>query len=134
MTDSPQPLPSQDALNEADTLLQEEFALESQQEELIRNRRQRFRVSQEGVERRQFSSNYSELSAAGAELGKAIDSYKVANRRRYITYDEILLVLKSLGYARSQSVAPPLPMDLDASDISSQVFLPSLPPPNVSSP
>jgi len=64
------------------------------------NRRNRDRVSQEGLERRQFASNYSDLSPAGAELGKAIDSYKVANRRRYITFDEILFVLESLGYRR----------------------------------
>lgn len=74
------------------------------------NRRQRSRSSQDGLERRQFGSNYSELSPAGAELGRAIDSYKVANRRRYVTYDEILKVLSGLGYLRSNpSSVPPLP-------------------------
>ncbi|MBL8889471.1 MAG: hypothetical protein JNL67_05800 [Planctomycetaceae bacterium] len=74
------------------------------------NRRQRSRSSQDGLERRQFGSNYSELSPAGAELGRAIDSYKVANHRRYVTYDEILKVLMGLGYHRSNpSHVPPLP-------------------------
>jgi hypothetical protein len=66
----------------------------------FRDRREKFRVSQEGLERRQFSSSYHKLSPAGAELGKAIDSYKIANHRRYITYDEILVVLETLGYQR----------------------------------
>jgi hypothetical protein len=73
------------------------------------DRRQRSRSSQEGLERRQFSSNYSELSPAGAELGQAIDSYKVANRRRYVTYDEIIQVLSALGYHRS-TTSPALPL------------------------
>lgn len=73
---------------------------EQHEQELLSDRRQRSRSSQDGMERRQFGSNYSELTAAGAELGKAIDSYKVAHRRRYVTYDEILVVLQTLGYER----------------------------------
>lgn len=53
-----------------------------------------------GQERRQFASTYSELSRDGAELGEAVDRYKMTNRRRFVTYDEILEVVKSLGYAR----------------------------------
>jgi hypothetical protein len=70
------------------------------EEHSLADRRQRSRSSQDGMERRQFGSNYSELTPAGAEFGKAIDSYKVAHRRRYVTYDEILLVLETLGYER----------------------------------
>lgn len=78
------------------------------------NRRQRSRSNQDGLERRQFGSNYSELSPAGAELGRAIDSYKVANHRRYVTYDEILKVLSGLGYYRANpSNIPPLPTTND---------------------
>jgi hypothetical protein len=88
-----------------------QFAAHEQEDDHpLSDRRQRSRSSQEGMERRQFGSNYSELTAAGAELGKAIDSYKVANRRRYVTYDEILLVLGTLGYERrgtSAGVAAP---------------------------
>jgi hypothetical protein len=51
-----------------------------------------------GLERRQFSDSYSDLSPEAAELGKAIDQYKLVNRRRYITYEEMLGVIKSLGY------------------------------------
>lgn len=79
----------------------------------LSDRRQRSRSSQDGMERRQFGSNYSELTTAGAELGKAIDSYKVANRRRYVTYDEILLVLGTLGYERRDTVT-----DLSANGLS----------------
>lgn len=53
-----------------------------------------------GLERRQFSNTYSDLSPEATELGKAIDQYKLINRRRYITYEEMLSVIKSLGYSK----------------------------------
>lgn len=56
-----------------------------------------------GQERRQFASSYSELSQDGAELGEAVDRYKMTNRRRFVTYDEILEVVKSLGYQRPEA-------------------------------
>ena len=51
-----------------------------------------------GVERRQFSNTYSELGPESQELARAIDQYKLMHRRRFITYDEMLAVIKSLGY------------------------------------
>ncbi|MCL2117315.1 MAG: hypothetical protein FWH27_02695 [Planctomycetaceae bacterium] len=51
-----------------------------------------------GVERRQFSNNYSDLSSESQELAVAIDQYKLMHRRRFITYDEMLAVIKTLGY------------------------------------
>jgi hypothetical protein len=52
------------------------------------------------LERRQFANTYEELSPDAAELARAIDSYKVQHRRRFITFEEMLAVMKSLGYAR----------------------------------
>lgn len=51
-----------------------------------------------GVERRQFSNCYDGLSPDAQELAEAIDQYKLQNRRRFITYEEMLSVIKSLGY------------------------------------
>jgi hypothetical protein len=51
-------------------------------------------------ERRQFANNYDELSEEAAELARAIDGYKVQHRRRFITFEEMLAVIKSLGYTR----------------------------------
>lgn len=51
-------------------------------------------------ERRQFANTYEELSPDAAELARAIDSYKVQHRRRFITFEEMLSVMKSLGYSR----------------------------------
>ena len=51
-------------------------------------------------ERRQFANNYDELSPEAAELARAIDGYKVQHRRRFITFEEMLGVIKSLGYKR----------------------------------
>jgi hypothetical protein len=49
-------------------------------------------------ERRQFSNSYEELSPDARELGTAIDQYKLHHRRRFITYEEMLAVVKALGY------------------------------------
>jgi hypothetical protein len=51
-------------------------------------------------ERRQFANSYDELSPDAAELARSIDGYKVQHRRRFITFEEMLAVIKSLGYKR----------------------------------
>ena len=51
-------------------------------------------------ERRQFTNSHSELSPDAAELAQAIDGYKLRHRRRFITFEEMLSVIKSLGYKR----------------------------------
>ena len=55
-----------------------------------------------GLERRQFADSHRHLSAEAAELGRAIDQYKLINRRRFITHEEMLAIVKSLGYSRPQ--------------------------------
>ena len=49
-------------------------------------------------ERRQFTNSHEELSPDARELAVAIDSYKMRHRRRFITYEEMLAVVKTLGY------------------------------------
>jgi len=51
-------------------------------------------------ERRQFTNTYDELSPEARELAQAIDAYKLMHRRRFITYEEMLGVVKGLGYGR----------------------------------
>jgi len=51
-------------------------------------------------ERRQFTNSHDDLSPEAAELAQAIDAYKARHRRRFITYEEMLGVVKSLGYHR----------------------------------
>lgn len=51
-------------------------------------------------ERRQFSNSYSDLSTDARELGLAIDEYKLRHRRRFITFEEMLSVVRSLGYQK----------------------------------
>jgi hypothetical protein len=51
-------------------------------------------------ERRQFTNSHEGLSPDATELGRAIDQYKLSHRRRFITYEEMLAVVKSLGYHR----------------------------------
>jgi hypothetical protein len=51
-------------------------------------------------ERRQFANSHRELSPEAAELAHAIDQYKVRHRRRFITFEEMLSVIRTLGYRR----------------------------------
>ncbi|MEN6406387.1 MAG: hypothetical protein ABFC77_07945 [Thermoguttaceae bacterium] len=51
-------------------------------------------------ERRQFGNSHEELSPDAAELAQAIDQYKLLHRRRFITFEEMLAIVKSLGYRR----------------------------------
>ncbi len=51
-----------------------------------------------GRERRQFTNSHESLSPDAREMALAIDHYKLAHRRRFITYEEMLSVVKSLGY------------------------------------
>jgi hypothetical protein len=57
-------------------------------------------TGQPAMERRQFTNSYEELSPEACELAHAIDHYKLVHRRRFITYDEMLAVVKSLGYQK----------------------------------
>jgi hypothetical protein len=52
------------------------------------------------IERRQFANSYEDLSPDAAELARAIDGYKLQHRRRFISFEEMLAVIKSLGYIR----------------------------------
>lgn len=56
-----------------------------------------------GHERRQFTNSHSELSEDAADLGHAIDRYKLRNRRRFINYEEMLQIITSLGYSKTES-------------------------------
>jgi hypothetical protein len=53
-----------------------------------------------GVERRQFANSHEELSPDARELAVAIDGYKLRHRRRFITFEEMLAIVKSLGYEK----------------------------------
>lgn len=64
------------------------------------DRRQQPPANQPVVERRQFADAHSELSGEARELALAIDNYKRAHRRRFITHEEMISVIKSLGYHR----------------------------------
>lgn len=53
-----------------------------------------------GRERRQFVDSHDELSPEARDLAAAVDQYKLVHRRRFITYEELLDVIRSLGYQR----------------------------------
>jgi hypothetical protein len=71
------------------------------EEETFIDRRGPIQMSDQPLfERRQFANSYEELSPDAAELARAIDGYKVQHRRRFVTFEEMLAVIKSLGYKR----------------------------------
>lgn len=74
------------------------MSLGSMSEGFIDRRSYDFAVVPPGPERRQFADRYEDLSPEAMELGQAIDSYKMRHRRRFVTYEEMLSVIKSLGY------------------------------------
>ena len=51
-------------------------------------------------ERRQFADGHSDLSPSARELAQAIDEYKIRHRRRFLSYEEMLTVIESLGYQK----------------------------------
>lgn len=53
------------------------------------------------IERRQFQNSHEELSPEARELAQAIDGYKLMHRRRFMNFEEMLTVLKSLGYTKA---------------------------------
>ncbi|HET6882773.1 MAG TPA: hypothetical protein VFI31_21575 [Pirellulales bacterium] len=67
-------------------------------QEFIERRNREQPLGAPGRERRQFADSYDGLSPPAQELALAIDSYKLAHRRRFITYEEMLGVVTSLGY------------------------------------
>ncbi len=52
-------------------------------------------------ERRQFTNSHDGLTPNARELALAIDEYKLRHRRRFITFEEMLSVVESLGYMKA---------------------------------
>lgn len=61
-------------------------------------RRSAERISEPGRERRQFRDGERSERPEVAEFAEAVDLYKVAHRRRFITFEELYDVMTSLGY------------------------------------
>jgi hypothetical protein len=74
--------------------------LETASATFIDRRNREFITGPPHLERRQFANSHEGLSPEARELAIAIDSYKMRHRRRFITYEEMLAVVKSLGYGR----------------------------------
>ncbi len=64
----------------------------------VDRRQNRGGVRPDGPERRQFRDSRDGISHEARELADAIDQYKLMHRRRFITYEELYEVIRSLGY------------------------------------
>ncbi|MEX0704524.1 MAG: hypothetical protein WD069_20650 [Planctomycetales bacterium] len=54
----------------------------------------------DGPERRQFRDARQDSPPEVRELAEAVDQYKLLHRRRFITFDELYDVIRTLGYHR----------------------------------
>lgn len=66
----------------------------------VDRRRRHFDLAAPAGERRQFANCHEELTPDARELAMAIDEYKLRHRRRFITFEEMLHVIKSIGYSK----------------------------------
>ena len=66
----------------------------------FKDRRSADRGSSNGIERRQFRDGNRSAIPEVEELANAIDEYKLQNRRRFITFEELYGVIQELGYHR----------------------------------
>ncbi len=74
------------------------LGMESSSQTSFIDRRNRDGADTPARERRQFTDARTLLSPDAQELASAIDSYKLVHRRRFITYEEMMTVIKELGY------------------------------------
>lgn len=74
------------------------LGMESSSQTSFIDRRNREGADAPARERRQFTDARTLLSPDAQELASAIDSYKLVHRRRFITYEEMMTVIKELGY------------------------------------
>ena len=72
--------------------------IESQSRPFTDRRNPNSRTEAPGVERRQFTNSHEELSPNARDLANAIDSYKQQYHRRFLTFEEMISVIESLGY------------------------------------
>ena len=85
----------------SDFTIRSEFSVGTPGADEFVDRRSNNGSSHNRSERRQFGSSHTGLSEDGRELALAIDRYKVEHHRRYLTCDEMLIVLRALGYSKS---------------------------------
>lgn len=78
----------------------EQTVLESPTPVFIERRQRDIAEPTAVAERRQFRDGDRSARPEVAELANAIDDYKIAYRRRFITFEELYDVMTSLGYHR----------------------------------
>lgn len=66
----------------------------------FQDRRRADRGSDSGADRRQFRDGNRSARPEVAEFADAVDNYKLRNRRRFITFEELYDVFVELGYQR----------------------------------
>ncbi|MCA9040472.1 MAG: hypothetical protein KDA65_09010 [Planctomycetaceae bacterium] len=71
---------------------------DQQKSEFVDRRQQDSETRRPSTERRQFQDSRTYANQDVQELAEAVDQYKMRHRRRFITFEELFEVVKSLGY------------------------------------
>ena len=77
--------------------MEQQTATEQQSPDFI-DRRTPANPESATFERRQFKDGNRSGRPEVVEFAEAVDAYKISNRRRFITFDELFDVMASLGY------------------------------------
>lgn len=73
-------------------------AIEPTDSAFVERRQRGESTPNKGAERRQFRDGDRSARPEVAELANAVDDYKIARHRRFITFEELFDVMASLGY------------------------------------
>lgn len=77
-----------------------ELAEQEAEKPFVERRQNRTGETYGGREHRQFVDSYEGLSPEARQFADAVDGYKLRHRRRFISYEELLDVVRELGYHR----------------------------------
>ena len=78
--------------------MSQQSVLEQQGPVFVERRQSDAGTASSQSERRQFRDGNRSARPEVAELANAVDDYKLAHRRRFITFEELFDVVASLGY------------------------------------
>jgi hypothetical protein len=78
--------------------MDEQTLIEAPPDGFIERRQRDLGTTPSGAERRQFRDGNRSSRPEVAELANAIDDYKAAHHRRFITFEELFDVMASIGY------------------------------------
>jgi hypothetical protein len=85
-------------MSEGETVMSQPSVIEQPGAFFVERRQRDFGAAPSGAERRQFRDGDRSARPEVSELANAVDDYKIAHHRRFITFEELFDVMTSIGY------------------------------------